>query len=155
MLFIYFFREMGTKGEREGQKHWSVASWHVPTGDWTCNPNLALTGNQIFNHSLWGMMPNWYREIWSDHWDGVGRGLRNRMPKAMVNSLRPDWLRSWMPPDQVQLWVRRFEIRNLLSGGLLGSLGLPLPWGWLVIVLQLLAFPKGWYFGWEGTPGAA
>ena len=53
-----------------------------------------------------------YREIWSDHWEGVGRGCRWRLPKEMVNSLGQDRLRSRMPPEHMELWARRFEIKG-------------------------------------------
>ena len=45
MLFIYFFRERGREGEREGEKHQRVVAPHMPpTGDLAHNP---------------GMLPNW------------------------------------------------------------------------------------------------
>ena len=49
----------------------------------------------------------------------------------------------------MELWTRIFKIKGghrWLSGSL--------PGGYL-ITLQLPAFPKGQYFGWEGTLGAA
>ena len=40
--FIYFFRQRGRKGRREGQKHQCVVASHVPpTGDLACNPGLC------------------------------------------------------------------------------------------------------------------
>ena len=47
-IFIYFFkdfiylfsRERRKKGEREGEKHWSVASCMPPTGDLAGNPGM-------------------------------------------------------------------------------------------------------------------
>ena len=56
---------------------------------------------------------SWYREIWSDHWGGGERDSRRRLPKAMVNSLGWDWLRSWMPPEYMELWTRRFKIKGV------------------------------------------
>ena len=65
-----------------------------------------------------------------------------------------------MPPECMEIWAKRFEIKEGLLGSRTG-------WLWLlglltgsffledacVIVLQLPVFPNRWYFGWEGTPG--
>ena len=41
-IFIYFFRERGREGEREGEKHQCVvASREPPTGDLACNPGMC------------------------------------------------------------------------------------------------------------------
>ena len=80
----------------------------------------------------------------------VTRSHRRRLPRATVNSLERDWLRSWVPPEYMELWATRFKIkegRHWLSDSL--------PWGCLTVLLQLPAFPKARYVGWEGTPGAA
>lgn len=45
----------------------------------------------------------WFIKIWSDLWGRVGRGPRKRLPKATVNSLGPDWLRSPKPPELEEL----------------------------------------------------
>ena len=48
--FIYFYRERGRKGEREGEKyHCVVASCTPPTGDLAHNP---------------GMCPDWESNLW-------------------------------------------------------------------------------------------
>ena len=42
ILFIYFRRERGREGEREGEKHQCVVVSHVPpTGDLACNPGMC------------------------------------------------------------------------------------------------------------------
>ena len=41
-IFIYFFREMGREGEREGEEHQCVVASHlVPTGDLVHNPDTC------------------------------------------------------------------------------------------------------------------
>ena len=46
--FIYFFRERGREGEREGEKHQCmVASRVTPTGGLAQTQACALTGNRI------------------------------------------------------------------------------------------------------------
>ena len=61
-----------------------------------------------------------------------------------------------MPPEGMELWARRFEIKEAFSGSGVGGIGslffLEDTWG---TVLQLPAFPNGQHFGWGGTPGAA
>ena len=61
-----------------------------------------------------------------------------------------------MPPEHRKLWARRFEIKEALSVwlSLAVSQAVFLEEAWM-IVLQLPAFPNGWYFGVEGTPGTA
>ena len=56
----------------------------------------------------------WYREIQSDHREEAGRGGRRRLAEAMVNSLGLDWLRSWMPPECMELWVKTFRVKEAL-----------------------------------------
>ena len=42
ILLIYFFRERGKEGEREGEKHPGMVASHTPpTGDLTCNPGMC------------------------------------------------------------------------------------------------------------------
>ena len=64
-----------------------------------------------------------------------------------------------MPPECMELWARRFEIKEGLSDGkawdLSGSRALFFLQDVLMTVLELLAFPSGWYFGWEETLGTA
>ena len=62
-----------------------------------------------------------------------------------------------MPPEPIELWARRCEIKEELSDwqapALSGSL---LPGGCLDDRVQLPVFPGVVrYFGWEGAPGAA
>ena len=71
----------------------------------------------------------------------VVRGCRRRLPKAMVNSLGWDWLRSRLLPEHMELWARRLKRRALVLSGLL-ALCLFLGDAW-VVVLQLPAFPNG------------
>ena len=44
MLFflntLFIFRERGRRGERDGERHQSVASHTLPTGDLACNPGM-------------------------------------------------------------------------------------------------------------------
>ena len=81
-------------------------------------------------HKYW--IPFWYREICSDHWGGIVRGPRRRLPEVMVHSLGWDWLRTWMPPELTEWWDRRFKIKE----GLFYS-GMP---GWFFCIC--LRFPK-------------
>ena len=56
------------------------------------------------------------------YWGGIGRSHRKTLPEIRVNSLGGDWLRSWMPPEHMELWARRFKIkegRQWLSDSLL------------------------------------
>ena len=32
---------MGREGEKEGEKHWPIASFMHPNWDWTCNPGMC------------------------------------------------------------------------------------------------------------------
>ena len=41
ILFIYFFRERGREGEREGEKHQCVVAPHAPSGDLAPNPGMC------------------------------------------------------------------------------------------------------------------
>ena len=42
IIFIYFFRERGREGEREGEKHQCVVASHTPpTGDLSYNPGMC------------------------------------------------------------------------------------------------------------------
>ena len=40
-FFKFIFREQVREGEKEGEKHQSVASWTPPTGDLACNPGMC------------------------------------------------------------------------------------------------------------------
>ena len=45
VLFIYFWRDGGREGDREGGKHQCVVASHVPpTGDLARNPGMCLVG---------------------------------------------------------------------------------------------------------------
>ena len=47
ILFIYFYRERGREGEREGEKHQCVVACHMPPmGTQLTTQACALTGNQ-------------------------------------------------------------------------------------------------------------
>ena len=40
--FIYFYRQRGREGEREGKKHQCmITSWVPPTGDLACNSGMC------------------------------------------------------------------------------------------------------------------
>ena len=63
---------------------------------------IALNGFPVFVRKKYHERKYYCdREIWSDHWGGVGRGYKRRLPEAMVHSLGWDSLRSWKPPE---LW---------------------------------------------------
>ena len=42
LKYLFLFRERVREGEREGEKHQSVASCMPPTGDLACNPGMCL-----------------------------------------------------------------------------------------------------------------
>ena len=49
-FYLFIFRQRGTEGEREGEKHQGmVASHQPPTGDLTATQACDLTGNQTSN----------------------------------------------------------------------------------------------------------
>ena len=50
-----------------------------------------------------------------------------------------------MPPEHMELWVRRFGIRERLSDGLSLALGLFFLEDAWMIMLQLPALPNGWF----------
>ena len=54
---------------------------------------------------------------------GEGKGHTRRLAKAMVNSIGRDWLRSWMPPEHMELWAGRFKQKEDRDSPL------SLPWG--------------------------
>ena len=51
--FIYLFSERGREGEREGEKHQSVASCTPPTGDLVATQACALARNRTFWFAGW------------------------------------------------------------------------------------------------------
>ena len=79
----------------------------------------------------------------------LGRGCTRKLPEAMVNSLGWDWLRSWMPPECMELCARRFNIKRGQSLAL-GLFSLRMP-GWSCCSCLC---PKGQHFGQEKKPWA-
>ena len=57
-IFKFIFRDGGRGGERQGEKHQSVASCMPPPGAWPATQACALTGNRIGNLLVHRKMPN-------------------------------------------------------------------------------------------------
>ena len=56
-FILFIFRERGREGEREGEKHQSIASCTPRTEDLACNPGVCPDWNCIGNLLVCGLMP--------------------------------------------------------------------------------------------------